>query len=235
MYRAFNTAVSGLQANQTRMEVIGNNIANVNTTAYKGSRATFEEQFAQTLSSAQQPTGSRGGTNPQQIGLGTRLASIDTIHSPGAIQSTGKNTDVALQGDGFFVMRDTNGQRLYSRDGNFSVDGQGRLVNKNGLIVQGYQADGRGVVNATGAVEDLSIETNRTFPPQSTSRVDIAGNLYRSPTLTANEAYAHSIQNGVAAGVTVTPAVMVPTPSNWGPQTMTPWMPVNSPLTMCRF
>ncbi len=203
MYRAFNTAVSGLQANQTRMEVIGNNIANVNTTAYKASRATFEEQFAQTLSSAQEPNGNRGGVNPQQIGLGTRLASIDTIHTPGAIQLTGKNTDVAIQGDGFFVVRDQNGQRLYSRDGNFSVDGEGRLVGNNGMIVQGYQADGRGVVNATGAVQDLRIETNRTFPPQSTTRVDIAGNLYRSPVLTANTAYAHAIQNGVTSGVPV--------------------------------
>lgn len=203
MYRAFNTAVSGLQANQTRMEVIGNNIANVNTTAYKASRATFEEQFAQTLSSAQEPTGNRGGVNPQQIGLGTRLSSIDTIHSPGPIQLTGKNTDVAIQGDGFFVFRDQNSQRLYSRDGNFSVDGEGRLVSNNGMIVQGYQADGRGVVNATGAVQDLRIETNRTFPPQSTTRVDIAGNLYRSPVLTANTAYAHAIQNGVTSGVPV--------------------------------
>ncbi len=203
MYRAFNTAVTGLQANQTRMEVIGNNIANVNTTAYKGSRATFEEQFAQTLSSAQEPTGARGGTNPRQIGLGTRVASIDTIHTQGAIQTTGKNTDVAMQGDGFFVMRDSNNQRLYTRDGNLSVDGEGRLVNNSGLIVQGYAADGRGVINPNGAVEDLRIETNRTFPPQSTSRVDIAGNLYRSPDLDASSAFAHAIQNGVAAGVPV--------------------------------
>lgn len=203
MYRAFNTAVTGLQANQTRMEVIGNNIANVNTTAYKGSRATFEEQFAQTLSSAQEPSGSRGGTNPQQIGLGTRVASIDTIHTQGAIQTTGKNTDVAMQGDGFLVMRDGSGQRLYTRDGNLSVDGNGRLVNNSGLIVQGYEADGRGVINSSGAVDDIKIETNRTFPPQSTSRVDIAGNLYRPSTLTASTAFAHAIQNGVTAGIPV--------------------------------
>ncbi len=203
MYRAFNTAVTGLQANQLRMEVIGNNIANVNTTAYKSSRTTFEEQFAQTLSGAQAPSGNKGGVNAQQIGLGTKVASIDTIHTQGAIQTTGKSTDIALQGNGFLVMEDQTGNRLYSRDGNLSLDGDGRLVNNTGLRVQGFQADSKGVINTSGAVDDINIQSNRTYPPQASTRVDIAGNLFRPSQLTPSQAYAHAIQNGVAAGVAV--------------------------------
>lgn len=203
MYRAFNTAVTGLQANQLRMEVIGNNIANVNTTAYKSSRTTFEEQFAQTLSGAQAPNGDRGGVNAKQVGLGTKVASIDTIHTQGAIQTTGKGTDIALQGNGFLVMEDQTGNRLYSRDGNLALDGDGRLVNNTGLRVQGYQADNKGVINTSGAVDDINIQANRTYPPQASTRVDIAGNLFRPSQLTASQAYAHAIQNGATAGVAV--------------------------------
>lgn len=204
MYRAFNTAVTGLQANQTRMEVIGNNIANVNTTAYKANRTTFEEQFAQTLTGATEPNGARGGRNAMQVGLGTRVASIDTIHSQGAIQATGKNSDIAIQGNGFLMLRDQAGNRLYSRDGNLGLDGDGNLVTNTGLKVQGYLADARGVVNENGRVQDLVIEANRTSPPQASTRVDLAGNLYRPARLTASEAYAHAVQNGVDAGVTMT-------------------------------
>lgn len=204
MMRAFNTGVSGLQANQTKMEVIGNNIANVNTTAFKANRATFEEQFAQTLSAASPPNGNRGGVNPKQIGLGTQLASIDTIHTQGAILATGKNTDIALQGSGFLVLEDQTSNRLYGRDGNLGLDGDGRLVTNTGLRVQGYQADGKGVINTNGKVDDIIIEANRTYPPQASTRVDIAGNLYRPSRLDANEAYAHAIQNGAATGVSVT-------------------------------
>lgn len=204
MYRAFNTAVTGLQANQTNMEVIGNNIANVNTTGFKANRGTFEEQFAQTLSGASEPTGSRGGRNPLQIGLGTKMASIDTIYTQGAINTTGKNTDVAIQGNGFFVLEDGTNNRLYSRDGNFGIDADGRLVTNSGLRVQGYAADQRGVINQSGEISDIIVKTNRTYPPQGTSRVDIAGNLYRAPRLSADDAYAHAIQNGVIAGTTIT-------------------------------
>lgn len=204
MYRAFNTAVSGLQANQTRMEVIGNNIANVNTTGFKANRATFEEQFAQTISGASEPTGTRGGRNPFQVGLGTRVASIDTIHTQGAIGATGKNTDIAVQGTGFLVLEDGNNNRLYTRDGNLGIDADGRLVSNTGLRVQGFQADSRGVINSSGSVTDLVIGTNRTYPPQASSKVDVAGNLFRPARLTAEQAYAHAIQNGAAVGVAMT-------------------------------
>ncbi|MEZ0371266.1 MAG: flagellar hook-basal body complex protein, partial [Candidatus Sericytochromatia bacterium] len=204
MYRAFNTAVTGLKANQTKMEVIGNNIANVNTTGFKSNRATFEEQFAQTISGATAPSGGKGGVNAIQVGLGTRVASIDTVHTQGAINATGKNTDIALQGTGFLVLEDGSGNRLYSRDGNLSIDAEGSLVTNSGLRVQGYQADQKGVISANGDVTDLTIKTNRTYPPSSTTQVDVAGNLFRPARMTADQAFAHAIQNGVAASVTVT-------------------------------
>jgi flagellar hook protein FlgE len=204
MYRAFSTAVTGLQANQTRMEVIGNNIANVNTTAFKANRATFEELFAQTLRGAGEPTGNKGGTNPMQIGLGTHVTSIDTIHSQGALLTTGKNTDVAIQGKGFLVMRDSQGAKLYSRDGNLGLDGDRRLVNATGLLVQGYSADKQGIIRENGPISDLVIEANRTYPPKSTTKVNVAGNIYRPSVLTASEAYAHAQQARVTSGVAVT-------------------------------
>lgn len=203
MFRAFNTAVSGLQANQSKMEVIGNNIANVNTTGFKANRATFEEQFAQTLSAASPPNGNQGGVNPKQIGMGSSVASIDTIHTQGTISATGKNTDVAIQGDGYLVLEDNTGNRLYSRDGNLGLDGDGRLVSNNGMRVQGYQADSSGVIDANGAVQDLVIESNRTYPPKPSTQVNVAGNLYRPARMSADQAYAHAIQNGVDSGVAV--------------------------------
>lgn len=204
MYRAFNTAVTGLQANQTRMEVIGNNIANVNTTAFKTNRANFEEMFSQTLRGAGEPADNRGGTNPLQIGLGTRVAAIDTIHTQGALQTTGKNTDVAIQGKGFFVLRDEQGIRLYSRDGNFGLDGERRLVNNTGLIVQGYMADKEGIIQENGPVRDIVIEANRTSPPKATTRVNVAGNVYRPARLSANEAHVHWQHNRITSGVAIT-------------------------------
>jgi flagellar hook protein FlgE len=204
MYRAFTTAVTGLQANQTRMEVIGNNIANVNTTAFKANRATFEELFAQTIRGAGEPTGNRGGTNAMQIGLGAQVLSIDTIHSQGALQTTGKNTDIAIQGKGFFVLKDSQGARLFTRDGNFSLDAQRRLVTNNGLLVQGYGADNKGTIKENDPIGNIVIEANRTYPPRATTKVSVAGNIYRTSRLKADEAYAHSQQNRVGSGVVVT-------------------------------
>jgi len=201
MYQAFNTAVSGLQANQLRMEVIGNNIANVNTTAFKANRATFQEQFAQTISTAQEPLGNRGGINPMQMGMGTRVSSIDTIHTQGNLNATGKNTDIAIQGQGFLVLQDANNTRMYTRDGNLGLDGAGRLVTSAGLLVQGWQADNRGIINSnSGVLTALEIDANKTLPPQASSRVDLVGNLYRPPRMTAEQAHVHATQGAITAG-----------------------------------
>ena len=127
MMRSLFSAISGLKGHQTMMDVVGNNIANVNTTAFKSSRITFQDIISQTLRGAQAPTGTQGGMNPIQIGLGVQTGSVDSIMNQGNLQSTNKPTDVAIQGDGFFQVADgTN--TLYTRDGNFAIDSTGKLI-----------------------------------------------------------------------------------------------------------
>ncbi|NLM44833.1 MAG: flagellar hook-basal body complex protein, partial [Clostridiales bacterium] len=127
MMRSMFSGVSGLRAHQLKMDVIGNNIANVNTVGYKGQRATFQEVFNQTIKGAGSPQAGRGGTNPQQIGLGISLASIDTFHIRGAVQRTDNNTDLAINGDGFFILSNSADflSRTYTRAGNFTLDEYG--------------------------------------------------------------------------------------------------------------
>ena len=138
--------VSGLQNHQTEMDVIGNNIANVDTVAFKSSSVTFKEGFAQLLQGASRPPGNQGGINPIQVGLGMQIGSIDTNMTQGNLQSTGVNTDVAINGNSFFVARQGN-QSFYSRSGNFQIDAQGNLVEPdNGFIVQGKMAVERRVL-----------------------------------------------------------------------------------------
>jgi flagellar hook protein FlgE len=138
MMRSLFSGVQGLRAHQLRMDVIGNNVANVNTTAFKASRVNFAEMYSQTLTGAAVPTQTRGGINPKQIGLGVSVASIDTIMSEGSLQLTGKATDLAISGNGFFVLRD-GPKYFYTRAGNFDFDAKGYLVNPaTGQRVQGW-------------------------------------------------------------------------------------------------
>lgn len=144
MLRSLYSGVSGMRSNQTKMDVIGNNIANVNTTAFKTGRARFQDLFSQTLSNAQAPsTSGRGGLNPQQVGLGVSVAAIDTVMSGGALQPTGRNLDFAIENDGFFIIsQDTLGDiKRFTRDGAFFTDFEGNLVNAEGLRVLGYAVD----------------------------------------------------------------------------------------------
>jgi flagellar hook protein FlgE len=127
MMRSLFSAISGLKGHQTMMDVVGNNIANVNTTAFKSARITFQDIISQTLRGAQAPTATQGGLNPMQVGLGMQTGSLDSIMTQGNLQSTGKPTDMAIQGDGFFQVTDgTN--TFYTRDGNFTTDSGGNLV-----------------------------------------------------------------------------------------------------------
>src|SRR5690554_2603971 len=121
MLRSLYSAISGLKNHQVKMDVIGNNIANVNTTGFKRSRVTFSTMLSQTMKGAGSPSDNQGGTNPAQIGLGSVLTSIDQIMTQGSSQSTGKDTDVMIQGSGFFVLNHA-GQTVYSRAGAFSQD-----------------------------------------------------------------------------------------------------------------
>src|SRR3954467_6253819 len=133
------TGLSGLDVNQTRMNVVGNNIANVNTIAFKSSRALFKPQFYVTDNGGSPPSSDFGGTNPSQRGLGAQIESIDKDFTTGAIAPTGKNTDMAIDGDGFFVVQGTS--QRFTRDGAFSLNSAHQLVTNNGDFVQGYQVD----------------------------------------------------------------------------------------------
>ena len=178
MMRSLFAAVSGLRNHQTRMDVIGNNIANVNTIGFKASRVTFEESLSQLLQSASRPPegspGALGGTNPVQVGLGMSVSSIDQIFTQGNLEATGINTDLAIQGPSFFIVSDGS-QNLYSRAGNFQVDSNGRLaLATNGYVVQGRLAQ-NGVL--TDTVGDIRLPFGQKSAAQPTTTATLGGNL----------------------------------------------------------
>ncbi|MDX2056979.1 MAG: flagellar hook-basal body complex protein, partial [Gemmatimonadales bacterium] len=175
--RALFAGVSGLRNHQVRMDVIGNNIANVNTVAFKSSRVTFAESFNQLLQGATRPPANSGGRNPTQIGNGMNIASIDTKFTQGTIQGTGVKTDVAISGDAFFVVKG-NGKTLYTRAGNFQFDANGRLVSpSNGFMTQGINADPLGNFSSSSAVTDIDLTLNLKSPARATQNLSLAGNL----------------------------------------------------------
>ena len=148
MMRSLYSGVTGLRAHQTKMDVIGNNIANVNTIGFKKSTTTFKDLFSQTSSYASAPTGQIGGINAQQIGLGTQVGDIRVMHTPGASQYTGNPLDFCIEGDGFFIVRTPEGER-FTRAGNFGLDESGNLVTADGNFVLGYPVSWTGTVAAT--------------------------------------------------------------------------------------
>ena len=175
--RALFSGVSGLRNHQVELDVIGNNIANVNTVAFKGSRVTFEEAFTQLVRGGSRPIGTLGGTNPIQVGLGMDIGSIDQNFSQGALQATGIKTDLAIQGNGFFVV--SNGQKnLFTRAGNFQLDADGRLVSPtNGFVVQGISADSTGVLPSGTAIGDIVLPVGQKSPARATTSISLSGNL----------------------------------------------------------
>jgi flagellar hook protein FlgE len=175
MLRSMFSAVSGLRAHQTMMDVIGNNIANVNTAGFKSGQVVFEDLLSQILSGAGAPATTVGGTNPNQVGLGVRLGSIVTSFTQGASQETGRNTDMSIQGDGFFLTT-KDGQNLYTRLGSFSFDASGRLVTPDGGIVQGWVAQA-GAVNLNAPTADLRIPLGQILPPNQTTTLKLGGNM----------------------------------------------------------
>ncbi|HWQ29580.1 MAG TPA: flagellar hook protein FlgE [Negativicutes bacterium] len=178
MMRSMFSGVSGLRAHQLKMDTIGNNIANVNTVGFKSQRVTFQEVFSQTIRGAGSPQSGKGGTNPQQVGLGISLSSIDTFHSRGAVQRTDNLTDLAISGDGFFVLSDSEDglSRTYTRAGNFSLDDDGNLVAANGYKVMGYMLD-----NDTGVLksqlEGLKISKAEMVAAKASTYENFEGNL----------------------------------------------------------
>jgi len=176
MMRSMYAGVSGLKTHQTRMDVIGNNIANVNTAGFKASRVTFKEMLSQTLSGAKAPQDNRGGMNPQQVGLGVSLGSIDTNHVQGNLQSTGLGTDLAIQGNGYFIVNNGT-QNFYTRAGALTLDENGNLVNaSNGYIMQGWLAN-NGIINTNSPLTGIRIPIGDTMAPQASTEAVFAGNL----------------------------------------------------------
>ncbi|PFA67877.1 flagellar basal-body rod protein FlgF [Bacillus sp. AFS015802] len=178
MLRSMYSGISGMKNFQTKLDVIGNNIANVNTYGYKKGRVTFQDLMNQTVSGASRATADRGGQNAKQVGLGSSLSSIDTIQTQGSLQTTGRSLDVAISGDGYFVVRQGNNE-MFTRAGNFYLDSNGNLVTGQGNLVQGYPVDASGVVNKSGTA-DIKIDTNTTMAPQATSVAAYNGNLKSS-------------------------------------------------------
>ena len=176
MLRSMFSGVSGLRSHQTMMDVIGNNIANVNTMGYKTSTAMFQDLLSQVLSGAGVATDEAGGTNPAQVGLGVRLAGISTTFTQGASQLTGRATDLSIQGDGFFVVR-RQGQELFTRAGSLSFDSMGRLTTPDGGVLQGWPADAVGGINTNAATADLAMPLGQTIAPQVTGVATLGGNL----------------------------------------------------------
>jgi flagellar hook protein FlgE len=175
MLRSLFSGISGLRAHQQMMDVTGNNIANVNTAGYKTSQATFQDTLSQMVRSAGAPQNGAGGTNPAQVGLGVRLAGISTNFGQGAAQTTGKATDLMIQGDGFFVVKN-GGESLYTRGGNFSFDSNGALTTNSGQIVQGWTGV-NGVVNAAGDPGNIVLPMGATLAPTATKSITMSGNF----------------------------------------------------------
>src|SRR5947207_1913705 len=179
MLRSMFSGVSGLRSHQTMMDVIGNNIANVNTVGYKSASVVFQDLLSQTIRGAGVPDGAAdgsGGTNPAQVGLGVTIAGISNNFTQGASQLTGRSTDRSIQGDGFFVVRN-GGQQLFTRAGSLNFDALGRLVTADGSVLQGWAADASGTINANAAVGDLSMPLGQSTAPTVTGNVRLGGNL----------------------------------------------------------
>jgi flagellar hook protein FlgE len=177
MMRSMYSGVSGMKNFQTAMDTIGNNIANVNTVGFKSSVVNFQDILNQTMQGASAPNNNRGGTNPKQVGLGVSVASINVRQSQGNLQSTGKNTDMAIQGNGFFVLSEGASQ-YYTRAGNFDVDSKGSMVsNANGLKVQGWMADPKGNLNTNQPISAIQLPVGRTIAPIATTSIQYQDNL----------------------------------------------------------
>lgn len=225
--RSLFAGVSGLKNHQVRMDAIGSNIANVNTIGYKSSRVTFQDAYSQQIQGASRPTANGGfGTDPIQIGLGMTVGSVDMSFSQGNLQTTGINTDLAVQGDGLFIVSDGN-QNFYTRAGNFQFDALGRLVSSGaGLLVQGKMAIG-GVLQ--DSVTDIILPVGQKTAAAATTAVEMGGNLdaqalngdTRATTITAYDSL------GVPHDITTTFTKTV-NPNEWTFDVTTPNGTINS-------
>ncbi|MER3543656.1 MAG: flagellar hook protein FlgE [Chloroflexota bacterium] len=176
MMRSMFSAIAALNLHQLYLDVIANNLSNVNTPGFKGSRVSFQDMFSQTLRGGSAPTGTIGGINPAQIGLGARLGGLDILFTQGSLQATGKNSDLAIQGDGFFIYQGAEAN-LYSRDGTIDLSADGYLANPNtGLYILGWQADDQGNIDPTQPIGRIRIPTGIS-QARATANATFQGNL----------------------------------------------------------
>ena len=224
MMRSMVAAISGLKNHQTMMDVVGNNIANVNTTGFKQSRVSFQDILSQTVRGASGPQGGRGGVNPEQVGLGVVLGGIDTIQSQGTLQSTGKSTDMAIQGDGYFVINDGK-QDYFTRDGSFDLGTDGTLVNpSSGMHVMGWQANPTtGLVDTTVPPTVLTVPIGGGMTGKISTSLTVTGNLDSNnvggaavgvPVILSTTVY-DAQGNALPVTLTATRSVAVPPSQTW--------------------
>ena len=200
---ALYTGLSGLNANQARIDTIGNNIANVNTTAFKGSRTLFQTQFYEVMNGGTPPSDGSGGTNPFQVGHGALVANTTQNHSAGPLETTGIASDLAIEGAGFFILRTGDNSQRFTRDGSFFLDAQNRLVSQDGYHVQGYGVDDEFNVNPS-VVGDLTIPLGSDTIARQTTNVALDGDLSSAGTVatTSSESRSQQLVDGGGAPAT---------------------------------
>ncbi|HOD65184.1 MAG TPA: flagellar hook-basal body complex protein [candidate division Zixibacteria bacterium] len=193
MMASLYAGVSGLKNHQVKMNVIGNNIANINTVGFKTSRVNFQEALVQTFKGAGRPSAITGGTNPVQLGLGMEVASIDNLFQQGGLETTGQILDLAIQGSGFFILGDANGNRFYTRAGAFGLDSQATLVDpSNGLYVLGRMADNTGQIPSLATTGPIRLPFGQQDPANATEEIWLSANLDAS----ASDANAALVESG---------------------------------------
>lgn len=198
MMASLFAGVSGLKNHQVKMNVIGNNIANINTIGYKASRVNFQEALVQTFKGAGRPSNISGGTNPVQLGLGMQVATVDNIFLQGGLETTGQITDLAIQGSGFFILGDANNNSFYTRAGAFGIDGNSNLVDPaTGLFVMGKMADVSGQIPSNAILSPISLPFGQQDPAKPTTGVTLSNNIDTS----ASDSVAQIVQLGTS-GIT---------------------------------
>jgi len=220
---ALFTGLTGLNSNQFRIDIIGNNVANMNTTAYKGSRTMFQNQFAQTYSTGSPPTSSEGGSNPVQIGLGSVLGSVQRIHTDGSIETTGVPTDMAIEGKGFFILSKADNKQAFTRDGTTMLNSSNYLVSQDGFYVQGFTVDENFNI-IPGVLSNLRIPVGTMSIAKQTQNAKLDGNIDAGGTIGTRGSVLHSqALAGDAVGTPATAATLLTDLREAGP-------PVGAPL-----
>ena len=216
MIRAMSSALSGLRNHQLMLDVVGNDIANVSTAGFKSSMPLFSDLLTQTLNGAGAPTAGLGGTNPAQIGLGAGLAGTVQSFTQGSLQNTGRSSDLAIQGDGFFVI-DNNGTQTFTRAGAFNLDATGSLTTADGGLVQGWQADATGAIDTNSPIGRVQIRVGDLLAPTQTSVANLGGNLAADAApgaVTAMSIAAYDSQ-GTAVSIDLTFTKDLVVPNRW--------------------